>query len=789
MTNGNVTFVDIQESEYNKELSDFTASHDSTSNDNLDLEEDSICDIDMYKVKHKYPALYKFYEVFNNVKLPQCINKSLVVVDVNDISTSTIIRNILLQTRPQKNTRELFITDINNVIVSKDESIDTFKSKYYSFLKKPLQSHKVDIINPNFNKLTTPSHNTSILISDISLTPIIQFPKIIEYIKLHENRELVEFLLKYLTIYNSFDSEYTKHDRHFYALCFLLSKKSKGIQDDHKSLKFLKDMVGDPDPSRYESIDDYKYEPVLDPYTKFPQVIRMNEYDLKQLFGKMSTTFRNDYSQIETFIKGVDSINDNNKLFLEHFLKISLLLKFIVSQIVNITYRFECRNYNKDIKTPEIIEFPDSKEFDILNTLVSKVLCLKDLYKVSNSEVVYINKKNIFLKTSGHSNASVQGCKRPFQKIGQGAVNTTNGFNSSYNPANDGLMDPMFFINWVVPVLNKFFRINYELPNFYVVKRFDMNSFNAAFKNEHYVTILSLNVYKKLMKADKAALQKGKFHNVFLLTNEQSDSLINKTERFYVFKNIDALGDVTSAAHNSNLWREHLISKLKALKDENEKLNKTLDKKMEDVDHLRFNKIPNLINGKFDDQLNDNYTLDAKMFVEKEVTSHDNKTLNTKSLYYKYFEDESSVTNDMNVKTLKMRLEKNVEQVLGLEKRLLELKERATETPADTATDENKNVSVEGLKQDEALMSGKLIELQEQYKEKSNVAFTKATSLTKLKDYLKSREKFLEVLKSEENKVVKKRESLLQAGTNVKLDNYNSLLALLKSKHNSMLYE
>lgn len=69
------------------------------------------------------------------------------------------------------------------------------------------------------------------------------------------------------------------------------------------------------------------------------------------------------------------------------------------------------------------------------------------------------------------------------------------------------------------------------------------------------------------------------------------------------------------------------------------------------------------------------------------------------------------------------------------------------------------------------------------------MAFTKATSLTKLKDYLKSREKFLEVLKSEENKVVKKKESLLQAGTNLKLDNYSSLLALLKSKHNSMLNE
>lgn len=789
MTNDNVTFVDIHESEYNKQLSNFLASHNSTSNDNLGLEEDSIFDIDMYKIKHRYPALHKFYEVFNNVTLSYYINNSLVVVDVNDIITSTIIKNILLQTRPQKNTRELFITDINNVVVSKDESINTFKRKYDSFLKKPLQSHKVDIINPNFNKMTPTSKNTSIYISDILLTPIIQFPKIFEYIKLHENRELVEFLLKYLTIYNSFDAKYTKHDKHFYALCFLLSKKNKGIHDDHKSLLFLKDMAGNPDASQYESIDDYKFEQVLDPYTKFPQVIRMNEYDLKQLFGKMSITFKNDYSQIETFIKGVDSINDNNKLFLEHFLKISLLLKFIVSQIINVTYRFECKNYSKDIKTPEIIEFPDSKEFEILNTLVSKVLCLKDLYKVSSNEIVYINKKNIFLKTSGQSGATVPGFKKPFQKTTQGAVNTTNGFNSSYNPANDGVLDPMFFINWIVPVLNKFFRINCELPNFYIVNKFDVNSFNAAFKNEHHVTILSLNVYKKLIKTDDAVLQKGKFHNVFLLTNEKVDKLLNPTERFYLFNNINTSDGVKSSASSNNLWREHLLCELKVLKDENEKLNKILNKKMEDVDHLRFNKIPNLINGKFDDQLKDNYTEDAKFFEGKEVTSHDNKTLNTKSLYYKYFEDESSVTNDMNVKTLKMRLEKNVEQVLSLEKRLLELKERATETPGDKAIVEYKDVSIEDLKREEKMMSEKMIELQEQYKEKSNMAFTRATSLTKLKEYLKSREKFLEVLRSEENKVVKKKESLLQAGTNVKLINYSSLLALLKSKHNSMLNE
>lgn len=58
-----------------------------------------------------------------------------------------------------------------------------------------------------------------------------------------------------------------------------------------------------------------------------------------------------------------------------------------------------------------------------------------------------------------------------------------------------------------------------------------------------------------------------------------------------------------------------------------------------------------------------------------------------------------------------------MEQVSSLEKRLFELKEKATETPSETATIENKDVSVEDLKRDEALMSGKMIELQEQYKE------------------------------------------------------------------------
>ncbi|KAL6935171.1 hypothetical protein ACO0R3_001143 [Hanseniaspora guilliermondii] len=785
MTNNNVTFVNTQESEYIKQFSDFFRSHNCTANDNLGLEEDTIFNIDMYKIKNKYPVLFNFYEIFNNVNLSHYINKSLVVVDVaNNTNTSTIIKNLLLQTKPQKNTRELFLTDINNVIVTKDESINIFKRKYDSFLKTPLQSHKVDIINPNFNKLTNHGVNTSIHISDILLTPIIQFPRIFEYIHIHENRELIEFLLKYVKIYNSFSGGYDNNDKHFYTLCFILSRKNKGIHDDHQTLSFLKDMMGNLDPSKYESIDDYKFDQVLDPFTKFPQVIRMNEYDLKQLFGKMSTNFKKDYSQIETFIKSVDSINTNNKLFLEHFLKISLLLKFIVSQIINITYRFECKNYNKDSKVPEIIEFPDFKEFEILNTLVSKVLCLKDFYKISTNEIVYINKNNIFSKTTGNTVANVhQGaCKKTVPKTSQGSMNLTNGFNSSYNPSIDGLLDPMFFINWIVPVLNKFFRINYELPNFYLVDKFDVKKFNASFKNEHYVSILSLNVYKKLIKADDGFLQKSKIDNVFLITNENVDNLINTTERFYVFN------DIKSSVDNNKIWREHLISELKTLENDNETLNNMLEAKMEDLDHLRFNKIPNLINGKFDEKLNDNYTEDSKLFVEREVTSHDNKTINTKSLYYKYFEDESSVTNDMNVKTLKMRLEKNLEQVSSLEKRLFELKERSYEAQEDTATAES-NVSAEDLKRDEELMSKKMLELQEQYKEKSNEAFTKATTLSKLKDYLKSREKFLEVLRSEENKVLKKKDCLLKTGPNMKLENYQSLLSLLKAKHDSMLTE
>ncbi len=63
------------------------------------------------------------------------------------------------------------------------------------------------------------------------------------------------------------------------------------------------------------------------------------------------------------------------------------------------------------------------------------------------------------------------------------------------------------------------------------------------------------------------------------------------------------------------------------------------------------------------------------------------------------------------------------------------------------------------FKHDEQLLTEQLGELQEKYKGKSNEAF-KATNLTQLKDHLKSREKYLEVLTTEENKVSKNKENL-----------------------------
>ncbi len=48
-----------------------------------------------------------------------------------------------------------------------------------------------------------------------------------EYIKLHENRELIEFIMKYVQLFNSFDGDFTDKDKHFYAVCLLIAKKNK----------------------------------------------------------------------------------------------------------------------------------------------------------------------------------------------------------------------------------------------------------------------------------------------------------------------------------------------------------------------------------------------------------------------------------------------------------------------------------------------------------------------------------------------------------------------------------
>lgn len=804
MTAENVKVETTEESEYNTELLNFL-------NNNPDLitvsnyaEDHTTVDSGINsEIKNRFPSLNAFNNTFSKIELENYINKSLVVVDQTiSPNASNVIKKILLNSKPQKNTRELYLTDINNIIFSKDDSINSFKFKYDSYLKSSMEKHKTDIINPNFGKIPPIGHNTAQnkpihTISDILLTPIIQFPKVIEYIKLHENRELIEFIMKYVQLFNSFDGDFTDNDKHFYAICLLIAKKNKGIHDDHQTVLYLKEIMENLDSTQFDNIDDFKFEQVLDPFIKFPQVIRLNEFDLKQLFNKLNNNFKNDYAKIETFIKTINSINGNNKLFLEHFLKVSLLLKFIVSQIINITYKFECKNYNQDTKKSEIIEFPDNQEFEILNTLVSKVLGLKDFYKLSNNnQIVSINKNMIFKKNISQNALQVQNGvnKKPLAKGNQNPVSySVNGFNNSYNPLVDGALDPIFFINWIVPVLNRFFRITYELPNFYRVDKLGIENFNASFKNEHYVTILSLNLYKSLMKDDADFLQKSKVDNVFLVSNSINDDLLNKVTRFFIF-NDASIGNKSSKINKENLilWRNHLLNEIKFLQKENNELNDIFENKIENLDVIRYNKIPNLINGKFDNELtliDADYVERAKRFIENEVTSHHNKEMNTKSLYYKYFQDESSVTNDMNVKTLKMRLEKCYEQVSVLEKRLSELKSNVNfeKKEEDQKQIQDFDTLKDEFKHDEQLLTEQLYELQEKYKDKSNEAFKKATNLTQLKDHLKSREKYLEVLTIEENKVSKNKEKLGKYKTNITIDNYNSLLALLKSKHKAFL--
>ena len=224
----NVKLIKTIESAYNTQASEFTNNHqDSQVVINKYTEHHSIIDPDFNsQIKNKHPCLNNFNKTFSNLELKNYVNKSLVVIDQSTNSGKpNVIKNILLHNKPQKNTRELYLTDINNVIFPKDESINSFKFKYDGYLKNSVDKHKTDIITPNFNKTNNGGHNSSKnkstnSISDILLMPIIQFPKVFEYIKLHENRDLIEFLMKYLTVYNSFDESFDDNYKHFYTICF-----------------------------------------------------------------------------------------------------------------------------------------------------------------------------------------------------------------------------------------------------------------------------------------------------------------------------------------------------------------------------------------------------------------------------------------------------------------------------------------------------------------------------------------------------------------------------------------
>lgn len=750
------------------------------------------------KISNESPLLHGLITALREKDTSCHINKSLIVYDYekHKIESETIEKLILSSDFANK---EIFINNIEaqTNLLSKEKSIELFKNRFKSFTRNEPTNTSVDYLTPLFNSggSTHTVQQPYLTVKDLSLTPVIQFPKLFEYIKLHENRELIQFLFKYLLMSDNLksnpDNLVLNNDVHFTTVFVLIySMSNNDSKIDYLLLKQCYETISD---IKNKTERNVKFINKVDPVNKFPQILKINEYELKSLFSKMNTDFKKDYEEVEQNIQNIQNVK--LKTFYEHFMKISLLIQFIVSQIVNVTVQISCNSYPNS-STNDVIEIPSLDEFDTIKILLPKILCLDDKYLFSNGKELTMsynmnssNKASINqLKNFGNAPDITGESIEAVDKSKNSSNNKKQSKNNTIGhppTVSEDYLDFSFFINWISPLLNRFFRIPVYLPRFYTVEKLSFENFSGVFKNAVFFTLLSLNSFKKLCLDMPDFLTNYKIDDCYFVGSDPNLEVLDNVTitSFIDEENKKHENDVSSEALQK--WRLHLISQYENVLKRNEIVNTTLDEKINHLDVIKFNKIPNLINGKFDDMLSSS-SLSTDMLISDEVTSTDNKEMNTKSKYYKFFQDENSISDDLNVNNLKLKLEKAKEQVSILEVRLQELKEGKPEKAANGTAGEN-SATASALQAKRVTLDSELLGLQEAYKDTSNIAYNKATHLNQLNQLLTHREKYLKILDSQSLVHEKVKSDDEWNAKNYQSENYKSLLQVLKVKQEKLL--
>ncbi|KAL6925661.1 hypothetical protein ACO0SA_000262 [Hanseniaspora valbyensis] len=810
---GKKTVVKCKSSLYEKELLNFLATKNSipSSNEkevkiNFDntLTKEEILkfnDADFkLKILNESPILHNFITTVLEKNNSHYINKSLIIYnnDANIQEPEFVEKLILSSNFPNT---EVFVNNIenNNNLLSKDKSIELFKDRFKIYARNDSHNRVEDYLSPIFNANTNNNnHNVEISflkINNLNVIPVIQFPKIFEYIKLHENRELIQFLFKYLLIYDNLkyneNSSFFIDDHHFMTLCLLINEKTNSNgKIEYPLLKQFYEIISNLD----SNIPNSKFINIFDPVNKFPQILKLKEYELSSLFSKMDSDFKKEYNSIESKIKNIE--NAEVKTFVEHFMKISLLIKFIVSQIINVTIQLGCNNYTSSSSNKEGIEIPSLDEFDTIKMILAKILCLKDNYAFSNGKDLTIsynmnsNKKitlNQLKKFSGPKSSSSD---KIGNNVGKNGNASTNGKkNSKHNniEESDEYLDYSFLINWIVPLLNRFFRLPITLPKFYTVEKLSFENFNGIFKNEMFFILLSLSNFKKLSSEIPDIISTLNINDCYIIGDDiEIDALENVNAVSFVNEDKDKIKNFKKiSVEDMKKWKHYLVNEYETTKLKNESISEELNQKIDKLDTVRFNKIPNLINGKFDELLDSSTdSIDTAKFVATEVTSTDNKELNTKSKYYKYFQDESSISDDLNVNNLKLVLQKAKDQVSILETRFKGVLE---DTEKEVKPEGENEKEIEKLNEKNSKLDSYLITLQEEYKSVSDLAFNKVTQANQLKQLLLHKEKYMKILESEAKTIEQSKNSSSLKKVSVQNENYQSLLQILKLKHEKLL--
>lgn len=751
------------------------------------------------KISNESPLLHGLITSLREKDSPWHVNKSFIVYDYekHKIESEIIEKLILSSTFANK---EIFINNIETQsnLLSKEKSIELFKNRFKSFTRNEPTKTSVDYLTPLFNGGGTvhavqPPYLT---VKDLSLTPVIQFPKLFEYIKLHENRELIQFLFKYLLISVNLksnpDNLVLNNDIHFTTLFVLIYSMSNNDQKiDYLLLKQCYETISE---IKNKTERNLKFINKVDPVNKFPQILKINEYELKSLFAKMNPGFKKDYEEVEENIKNIQNIK--LKTFYEHFMKISLLIKFIVSQIVNVTVKINCNSYPSS-NNNDVIEIPSLDEFDTIKILLPKILCLEDQYIFSNGRELTlsynmnsnnrasINQLKNFGNAPDRAEENLDAEEKSKSSSNNNKKQSKNNNMSHPAPESEEDLDFSFFINWISPLLNRFFRLPLYLPRFYTVEKLSFENFNGVFKNAFFFTLLSLNSFKKLLLEMPDFLNNLKIDDCYFVGADLNLEVLDNVCITSFIEEEDKKSESDVSAQVLQKWNLHLASQYEDVLKRNKIVNTILEGKMNNLDVVKFNKIPNLINGKFDDMLT-SPLLNADTLISQEVTSTENKEVNTKSKYYKFFQDENSISDDWNVNNLKLKLEKAKEQVSILGVRLQELKEGKPEKASNGTSDEN-SASTSDLQLKSIALDSELLVLQEEYKDRSNIAFNKATHLNQLNQLLLNREKYLRILDSQSLLHQEPNGSEQCYAKNYQAENYQSLLKVLKSKQEKLL--